>query len=147
MPVHRLGHRLDSDRFGQYSECKCRGVFGIFTVSFNGGESVRLADPELPSAAPASSPDGTRIAFLSVRDGNPDIYAMNSDGSAQVNLANSPAQESVEGDYAWSPDGTRILFNSDRDGDVDVFVVDADGSNQTNLTKNPATDFASVWVP
>lgn len=71
---------------------------------------------------------------------------MSAHGSEPTNLTNSPASESIQGDFAWSPDGTQILFHSDRDGNVEVYVMDADGSNQTNLTNNPATDFGSIWV-
>jgi Tol biopolymer transport system component len=49
---------------------------------------------------PVFSPDGTRIAFWSYRDGNAEIYVMNADGSGQVNLTNNPG-----GDVrpAWRP--------------------------------------------
>ena len=36
------------------------------------------------------SPDGTRIALTSQRDGNHEIYLMDADGSNQVNLTNHP---------------------------------------------------------
>ena len=49
---------------------------------------------------PAWSPDGRRIAFESVRDGNGEVYVMNADGSGQRNLTRSPADE---GWFAWSP--------------------------------------------
>ena len=50
--------------------------------------------------SPVWSPDGSKIAFGSNRDGNDEIYVMNADGSGQVNLTNSPAF-----DYApvWRP--------------------------------------------
>ena len=41
------------------------------------------------------SSDGTRILFVSDRDGNPEIYAMNADGSGQTNLTNEPAMDAV----------------------------------------------------
>ena len=41
-------------------------------------------------AAPAWSPDGSRIAFMSNRDGNPDIYTMNPDGSDAKQLTKNP---------------------------------------------------------
>ena len=39
---------------------------------------------------PVFSPDGTRIAFMSNRDGNPEIYVMNRDGSDLRRLTNNP---------------------------------------------------------
>ena len=39
----------------------------------------------------AGHPDGKRIAFVSDRDGNPEIYIMNSDGSNQIRLTNNVA--------------------------------------------------------
>ncbi|MDY7080437.1 MAG: hypothetical protein SXV54_26450 [Chloroflexota bacterium] len=51
-------------------------------------------------AWPAWSPDNTRIAFVSDRDGNLEIYVMNADGSGQVNLTNSPAHDTSP---AWQP--------------------------------------------
>jgi len=52
---------------------------------------------------PAWSPDGSRLAFASDRDGNFEIYTMNPDGSQVVRLTNSPDQE---GSVGWSPGPT-----------------------------------------
>ena len=64
---------------------------------------------------PAWSPDGTKIAFTSNRDGNYEIYTMNADGTGQTSLTNNAAYDF---DPAWSPDGTKIAFTSDRDGNL-----------------------------
>ena len=39
------------------------------------------------------SPDGTRIAFRTNRNGHNDVYSMNADGSRPAVLTNSPAEE------------------------------------------------------
>ena len=62
---------------------------------------------------PALSPDGTKIAFTSNRDGNPELYVMNRDGGGVRRLTNNPAIDTTP---TWSPTGTQIAFTSDRSG-------------------------------
>ena len=86
----------------------------------------------------------SKIAFISVRDGNMEIYVMDPDGSNQVNITNNPDNDSFP---TWSPDGARIAFQSNRDGDSEIYVMDADGSNQTRLTNNSDLDVQPNWSP
>jgi WD40 repeat protein len=78
-----------------------------------------------------------RIAFVSDRDGNNEIYIMNIDGSEQVRLTNNPAQDV---DPCFSPDGSKIVFDSARDGNWEIYIMNVDGSEQVRLTNNPALD-------
>lgn len=90
------------------------------------------------------SPDGNRIAFMSNRTGNWEIWAMNSDGSGQVNLTNHTAEDAQP---SWSPDGKKIAFSSYRDGHWEIYVMNADGSNQTRLTHTEGNAVLPVWAP
>jgi TolB protein len=56
---------------------------------------------------PAWSPDGRKLAFVSRRDGNSEIYVMNADGSGLRNVTRAPSNDL---DPAWSPDGRAIAF-------------------------------------
>ena len=87
---------------------------------------------------------GGKIAFVSTRDGNEEIYVMNADGSNQTNITNNPAGDLLP---CFSPDGTKIAFTSWRDGDYEIYVMKADGSNQTRLTNNPAGEYSPSWGP
>jgi tol-pal system beta propeller repeat protein TolB len=82
---------------------------------------------------PAFSPDGQRIAFVSARNGNMDIYSMNSDGSDLKQLTDDPARDLSP---AWSPDNMRLAFVSERRGGADIFLMNADGSSPVRLTTN-----------
>ena len=73
---------------------------------------------------PMYSPDGTKLAFTSNRDGNPEIYVMNVDGSGLRRLTNHPA---IDVTPTWSPTGTQIAFTSERSGAPSIWVADADG--------------------
>lgn len=72
---------------------------------------------------PAWSPDGKRISFTSFRDGDGEIYVMNTDGSNITQLTNNSA---LDWSPAWSPDGSKIAFASNRDGDGGIYVMDVD---------------------
>ena len=96
-----------------------------------------LLDPLAGCGAP-------KIVFVSLRDGNAEIYAMNPDGSGQKRLTNNSAQDSRP---ALSPDG-RIAFVSNRDsGDQEVYRMNSDGSGQTRLTTSPGLDTDPAWSP
>ena len=59
--------------------------------------------------SPAWSPDGDRIAFMSIVDWNWDIYVVNADGTEQTRLTDDPGLDSSP---SWSPDGQKIAFLS-----------------------------------
>lgn len=85
-----------------------------------------------------------KIVFESHRDGNGEIYIMETDGSNQVNLTKDPAWD---GTPAWSPDGLHIVFASERDGNPELYVMDRDGGNVRRLTTEPSAEVAPSWSP
>jgi len=94
---------------------------------------------------PVFSPDGKQIAFMSGRDGNPEIYAMNVDGSNIRRLTNNPAGESSP---TWSPSGAQIAFTSDRTGKAQIYVMNSsDGSGLRRLTVDESEADRPTWSP
>ena len=92
-------------------------------------------------ASPCWSPDGQKIAFTAEKDGNWDIFYMNTDGTDITRLTTHPAEDVYP---SWSPDGSMIAFNSERSGSSQIWrtnVTDSDGKetwgyNLTQLTKD-----------
>ncbi|MDQ3631189.1 MAG: hypothetical protein M3417_07995, partial [Actinomycetota bacterium] len=111
-----------------------------------GSGQTRLTNNPRQDLDPAWSPDGQRIAFTSVRDGDSsEIYTMAADGSGLTRLTTNDADDIQP---AWSPDGTRIVFLSQRDRfNFEVYAMAADGSGQRRLTTNDALDSDPVWSP
>lgn len=91
----------------------------------------------------AWSPDGQSIVFMSVRDGDPEIYLRRPDGF-EVNLTNDPAND-LNPD--WSPDGKTIAFMSDREGNQEIYLLDLESGTLTNISQNPANDGDPAWSP
>lgn len=87
-----------------------------------------------------------RIAFMSDRDGNWEIYIMDRDGSNLLNLTNDPSADGVP---IHTADQDRLAFVSDRDGEeLDLFLVNLDGSNATNITNTPDSNEVPIaWSP
>lgn len=105
-------------------------------VSDEAGPATRLTDNRLHTS-PAWSPDGRRVVFMTHQHDHWDIVVMNSDGSGQTFLTQTPP---IQGTTpvnnvapAWSPDGSRIAFLTDREGSWRIYVMNADGSNQRKL--------------
>ncbi len=97
--------------------------------------------PIPPTATPVPL---NKIAFVSDRDGNKEIYLMNPDGSGLTRLTNHPAEDDSP---AWSPDGRHIAFTSTRSGNQDIWAMNADGSGAFNLTNHPAPEYDPAWSP
>jgi TolB protein len=100
---------------------------GLFKVNSNGGNYTRLTNHS-SDTAPAGF--GTRVIFMSARDGNWEVYAINQDGSGLRRLSNNGAQDGLP---TWSPDGKTIAFVSNRGGSWAIWAMDANGNNQRKL--------------
>jgi Tol biopolymer transport system component len=123
----------------------------VYVMNIDGTHQKRLSNNQTgvyadPAAndLPVWSPDGIKIAFVSDRDENREVYVMHADGTNQLNLTHNPADDISP---VWSPDGTQIAFVSNRDGNPEIYVMHADGTNQLNLTHNPAYDGSPSWSP
>jgi len=121
-------------------------VFGpvISGASDSSSYPINQASNPAEDRHPAWSPDGSKVAFDSDRNGNVDIYVMNADGTDLIRLTDDPNRDQYP---AWSPDGSMIAFESNRDGDVEIYVMRTDGSNPINLTNNTFSDWDPCWSP
>jgi dipeptidyl aminopeptidase/acylaminoacyl peptidase len=117
----------------------------LYLIRTDGSGQARLFDDNLSlSLSPAWSPDGSKLAFVSNRDGNFEIYTVNADGAQPTRLTDEPATDT---DPSWSPDGKFIAFVSDRSGYKEVYVMDARGSNVNQLTRTQASNTHPTWSP
>lgn len=117
----------------------------IFTANFDGSDKKQVTLNGAKDSTPAFSPDGKRIAFMTVRDaGKYQIYVMKADGSGVRKLTDDPSTSFCN--PQWSPDGKRIVYYTDKGDRKDqVWVMNADGSNKTLLTGGIAHNIFPGW--
>jgi Tol biopolymer transport system component len=107
--------------------------FELCTVGSDGAGFQRLTHNSYRDVYPAWSPDNTRIAFLSFRRSDLDIYVMNADGTGDTLLYDSGFHD---GDVDWV--GGSIVFTSG----FRIWKMHEDGTSAVPVT-NPAN--AGQW--
>ena len=93
---------------------------------------------------PDVSPDGKRVAFIALKDGVPNVFVVDIDGThkRQVTTRKAPC-----GRVKWSPDGKQLSFVSFEGKYPQLFVVSAEGGAPRQLTKlDGGVNFAH-WKP
>ena len=115
---------------------------------------------------PAWSPDGSRLAVVSDREGTRKIYTVDAGGGDLVRLSDGPNDDQP----AWAPDGRGIAFQSERAGKPlilgdaarrdpevaaqlsgndgrDIYFMQSDGSGIVRLTDDPSYSSDPAWSP
>lgn len=138
--------------------------YDIYTSAPDGSDLVRLTNTPGYDAEATLSPDGKRLVFTSMRDGDLDIYTMNVDGTDVRRLTH---RVGYDGGPFYSPDGSLIVYRSwypetaqeiadyrallrqglVRPSRMELWVMNADGSNQRQVTHLGGANFAPYFHP
>jgi TolB protein len=119
----------------------------IYAMNADGSGKIRLTNQAGVDTEPSLSPDGSKVIFLSTRDGNAEIYRVDVTGSDLMRLTTSVGASSFDGRAVWSPDGSKIGFISDRSGASEVYVMNPDGSTPIRLTTYSGLKEQLAWSP
>jgi Tol biopolymer transport system component len=117
--------------------------YDVYRLNISSNNLLNISQSGSNDFNPASTIDGSRVAFNSIRTGNHEIFVSNSNGSGLQQLTNHPA---YDGQPSWSPDGAQIVFSSFRTGRYELWMMNADGSNLHQLTFG-ATALYPAWSP
>jgi len=138
--------------------------YEIFTARPDGSEIRRLTENTGYDAEATFAPDGSRIIFTSLRNGDLDLYTMKPDGTDVKRVTSEPG---YDGGAFYSRNGKRIVWRASRprtDAEkaayaellkesairpmtLEIFVADADGSHPRQVTSNGAANFGPYFLP
>jgi Tol biopolymer transport system component len=138
--------------------------YDIFTSKADGSDLKQLTTTPRYDAESVVSPDGKRLVFTSLRDGDLDLYTMNVDGTDVRRVTNKVG---YDGGAVWSPDGKQLAWrafhpeteqtkadyldllnqNLVRPTRMELWVGNADGSNARQVTTLGGANFAPFFTP
>ena len=139
-------------------------TWDIVAADADGSNVTRLTDNDTYDAECAISPDGRRIVFTSLRDGDLDLYLMDADGR---NVRRLTAEPGYDGGPFFSWDGRFIVFRASRPEtpaeldeyrallrqglvrprQLDIYMMKADGTALTRVTRLAGANFAPFMHP
>jgi len=107
---------------------------------------TRLTYGEWDDVSPTLSPDGTRVAFASNRNGTWDLYTMTLNSGEITRVTNSPDYESGP---SWSPDSQWLACEIYQNENLDIAIISLVNGDQTPIpvTESTATDHSPAWAP
>lgn len=137
--------------------------FDLYTSRPDGSDRRRLTTYGVYTAEATLSPDGKKLVFTSLKDGDLELYTMNVDGTNLRRLTTTPG---YDGGAFFSPDGRQIVYRAwhptgdslqayrsllaqrlVRPNRMELFVMNADGSGQRQITNLGGANFAPIFTP
>jgi Tol biopolymer transport system component/DNA-binding winged helix-turn-helix (wHTH) protein len=106
-------------------------------------DQIQIAPSTSSETSPQFSPDGRRVAFISGRTGNPELWVANSDGSNPAPVTSN--QTFVVGSPRWSPRGDAIVVDSPKTGSSKIYVVSLADGRMRPITSGRSRDMRPSW--
>jgi len=137
--------------------------FDVYSVNLDGSNTQPLITGPGYDAETTIAPNGSRLVFTSVRDGDLELYSANLDGSNIRRITSAPG---YDGGGFYSPDSTRLVWRAARPtgpeldeyrallaqklvkpSKLEIWAGGSEGQNARQLTNNGHANFAPSFLP
>jgi TolB protein len=110
----------------------------------SGGGPVRVSKYPGLNLGGVMNPNGGSIALTLSKDGNSELYTIDTSGNIKGRLTNNSA---IDGSPSWSPAGNQLAFVSNRAGGPQVFRMSSGGGGGSRVTKKGDYNQTPDWSP
>jgi TolB protein len=118
--------------------------YQLLVADADGYNPQTIVSSNEPLLSPAWSPDGTRIAYVSLENRKPVIYIQSVTTGARTLLANFRGSNSAPN---WAPDGRQLAVTLTRDGGSHIYLINADGSGVQRMVSSSGIDTEANFSP
>ncbi|WP_062150643.1 Tol-Pal system beta propeller repeat protein TolB [Beggiatoa leptomitoformis] len=118
--------------------------YKLYVADADGANPQMMLDSNEPVFSPAWSPDGQRIAYVSLEGKQAGVYIQEVSSGRRSRVA---AFKGINSAPSWSPDGTRLAMTLSRDGNPEIYVFNLSSRSFTRMTNDPAIDTEPEWTP
>ncbi len=121
-----------------------RNDYRLAVSDVDGYNEKILLKSSNPILSPSWSPDGQRIAYVSVTPKGPVIYIQN----IQTRTARKLKQfRGLNNAPSWSPDGRKLALTLSKDGNPEIYIYELSTDRVKRITQSYGIDVEPVWLP
>ncbi|PIE34360.1 Tol-Pal system beta propeller repeat protein TolB [candidate division KSB3 bacterium] len=120
------------------------GGMELYQIDFDGNNMFQLTHDESLIVTPAVSPDGTRVAYTSYIDNNPDLYVLSLETLKPERIAMFAG---LNFSADWAPDNQTLAVTLSKDGNPELYLLDSFSQDIVRLTENSWNDLSPAWSP
>jgi TolB protein len=121
-----------------------KDYYRLTLADSDGARPIVLLESREPVLAPAWSPDGREIAYVSFESNRPAIYRQELATGRREQLTSF---KGLNGSPAWSPDGNTMAMVLSKDGSPDIYLMNLATRQLTRITRHYAIDTEPTWMP
>lgn len=116
----------------------------IYTFDYDGANPRPISRNGSLNLAPSWSRDGTRIAYTSYRDNNPDLWVTDLRTGRHAKVS---GRDGINVGATWAPGDESLVLTLSKDGDSELYSIDSKGSILSRLTRQWGIDVSPVFSP